>query len=291
MLVAAALLALVAGSVAGLAWSTADGRQEREECTGGECPTASVTPELEIEGDSNDEAASQWTPPVPPATPEITDAGPTVRQWVPGAARDGFLPTTTPSPTATATPEPDKPVYLTFDDGPHPQWTGAVLDALERHSATATFFVLGVNADAYPGLLTRARAIGKVANHSYNHIDLSEAARSTIEEQISWPLQAGSAACGRTSCCFRPPYGAYDAAVSEVAQALGFQLWLWDLDPRDWTTPGTGVIVDRVLRNVRSGSVILLHDGGGNRSQTAAALDILLPTLRGRGYEFRTLPC
>jgi peptidoglycan/xylan/chitin deacetylase (PgdA/CDA1 family) len=102
-----------------------------------------------------------------------------------------------------------------------------------------------------------------------------------------------SAAIGRATGarprCLRPPYGSVDAASADQARALGLRLTMWDVDPYDWRRPGAGVIAGRVLSRVRSGDVVLLHDGGGDRSQTVAALQQVLASLSARGFRFRAL--
>jgi peptidoglycan/xylan/chitin deacetylase (PgdA/CDA1 family) len=96
---------------------------------------------------------------------------------------------------------------------------------------------------------------------------------------------------GYTPRCLRPPYGAVNSRVYARADALGNKIRLWTVDPRDWSRPGTSVIVRRVLDNVRSGSIVLLHDGDGDRSQTVAALPTILKTLTARGYTFYRMWC
>ena len=98
-------------------------------------------------------------------------------------------------------------------------------------------------------------------------------------------------ALGYRPRCVRPPYGAYNSRISTIIANRGQRLILWTVDPRDWSRPGTWTIVNRVLANVRDGSRILLHDDGGDRSQTVAALDLLIPRLRARGYVLGLMAC
>jgi peptidoglycan/xylan/chitin deacetylase (PgdA/CDA1 family) len=96
-------------------------------------------------------------------------------------------------------------------------------------------------------------------------------------------------ATGFRPCLFRPPYGAYDSRVVSDARSLGMTTVNWDVDPTDWTTPGSEAIYQRVVSHVQPGSIVLMHDGGGNRSQTVAALPRIIQNLKGRGYHFSTV--
>ncbi|MFJ4184879.1 polysaccharide deacetylase family protein [Kitasatospora sp. NPDC089509] len=183
-----------------------------------------------------------------------------------------------------------KVVYLTFDDGPSPVYTPQILSILNRYGVHATFFELGENVAAHPSLTAQvARQGHSVQNHSWSHPDLRRLSGSSFDSQVGGTDRAIRAQTGRTPKCLRPPYGAVNGAVRSRAAALGKQVVLWSVDPADWSRPGTAAIRSRVLGNVRPGSVILLHDGGGNRSQTAAALPAILSTLKARGYSFATL--
>ena len=181
-------------------------------------------------------------------------------------------------------------VYLTFDDGPHPTWTPAVLDVLERHGVAATFFVLGQNVARYPEIIERMVAEGHEAeNHTFDHIWLSKAAREDIVTQVTSTDDALHAVAGSRVDpieCLRPPYAATNEYATRVAAELGKSIVLWSIDPQDWRRPGAEQISSHVLANVRPGAIILMHDGGGERSQTVAALEAVLEGLSGRGYAF-----
>jgi peptidoglycan-N-acetylglucosamine deacetylase len=182
---------------------------------------------------------------------------------------------------------PPKVVYLTFDDGPDPHWTPQILNVLAEYDASATFFVLGQAAASNRVLIHRMTAEGHgIANHSYNHASMAGMSFS----QFQWQVQATeNAVGGNMAPCLRPPYGAMDGNTRSFASALGYRIVLWDVDPQDWRQPGSGVIADRVVRNVRSGSIVLLHDGGGNRSQTVQALRSILAQLSAQGYQFEAV--
>jgi peptidoglycan-N-acetylglucosamine deacetylase len=183
-------------------------------------------------------------------------------------------------------------VYLTFDDGPSPKYTAQVLKILQAYKVRATFFVIGQNVKRYPALTRRIDQRGhSVQSHTWSHPNLTKVNWSTFKYQIRTTDRSVRAQTGYTPRCLRPPYGETNRLVARRATTLGKQIKLWSVDPRDWTRPGKSVIARRVLAKVQSGSVILLHDGGGNRSQTVAALPTILKTLKARGYGFRTLTC
>ncbi|MEV5963884.1 polysaccharide deacetylase family protein [Kribbella sp. NPDC051952] len=212
------------------------------------------------------------------------------------AARTPSRPT--PSPPAAAAAAPTKPplptkyVVLTFDDGPDVAYTPKILDILAKYDAKATFFEVGKNVVKHPELTKRIHAAGhSVENHTWTHADLRKLSATAFRQEVSSTDQAIRAQLGSTPACLRPPYGGVNATVRQRAKALGKDLVVWTIDSRDWTKPGTTAIVKRVLTSVHSGSVILMHDGGGNRSQTVAALPTILKSLKAQGYGFRTLTC
>ena len=180
--------------------------------------------------------------------------------------------------------------YLTFDDGPHPTWTPEVLDVLGRYDVTATFFVLGLNVTRYPQIIERMVDAGHEAeNHTFDHIWLSRAAREDIITQVTRTDDALHAVAGTRVDpieCLRPPYAATNERAVRTAAELGKAIVLWSIDPQDWRRPPAEQIASHVLANVRPGAIILMHDGGGERSQTVAALETVLDGLTGRGYAF-----
>lgn len=176
-----------------------------------------------------------------------------------------------------------KVIYLTFDDGPQHVFTPKVLAVLARHHAKATFFVLGREAAAYPELVETTRAQGHtIGNHTWDHPMLTKLTPQRIRQEIF---------SGVKSKCFRPPFRDTNPAVAAVAAANHQREVLWDIDTKDWEKPGAAKIERAILRGAHPGAVILLHDGGGNRTQTVAALDRALTQLTARGYTFRALPC
>jgi peptidoglycan/xylan/chitin deacetylase (PgdA/CDA1 family) len=197
-------------------------------------------------------------------------------------------PATMAAQAATAS----KYVYLTFDDGPHPRYTAQILAILRKYGVRATFFEVGQNVSRYPYLTRRADLYGNsVQNHTWSHPDLRHVTWATFKSQVQTTDRVIRAQTGSNPRCLRPPYGATNSLVSKRATALGKKIRRWSVDPRDWSRPGTSVIVRRVLAAVQSGSVVLMHDGGGNRSQTVAALPTILRTLKARGYTFYPIWC
>lgn len=208
-------------------------------------------------------------------------------------------PTTPPEPTATPATEPTvaapppsgavgRVVHLTFDDGPtDPQWTPQVLEVLARYNARATFFVLGQLVQRFPDLIQAEAAAGHaVANHTYDHHTLDGICREAFFQEI----QDTEAALGDWGTkCLRPPYGAIDAYTRAYAAELGYSIIMWDIDTRDWQRPGADVIASNVVAEVFPGAVVLFHDGGGDRSQTVAALEVILKTLSEQGYVFEVV--
>ncbi|MFJ8436659.1 polysaccharide deacetylase family protein [Kitasatospora sp. NPDC094019] len=183
-------------------------------------------------------------------------------------------------------------VYLTFDDGPSPRYTPQVLALLAQYGARATFFEIGQNVAAYPAVTRRVHDQGhSVQNHSWSHPDLRSLSKSAFDSQVSATDARIRASTGTTPSCLRPPYGAVNSAVRSGAARLGKTVQLWSVDPQDWARPGRAAIERRVLDRVTPGAVVLMHDGGGDRSQTVAALSNILRTLKARGYTFAPLPC
>ena len=175
-------------------------------------------------------------------------------------------------------------VYLTFDDGPHPRWTPQILTVLARYRAHATFFVIGQQAQGYPGLIDAIVNAGHtIGNHTFSHASLRGVGRERFVNEV----QRTQAVLGRAgTACLRPPYGAMDAATRGYAAELGYRIVRWDIDPRDWALRDAAPVASHVLQRVRPGSIVLLHDGGGPRAHTVAALDTILRQLSARGYRF-----
>ena len=175
-------------------------------------------------------------------------------------------------------------VALTFDDGPHPVYTPQLLDGLKERGVRATFFVVGENIPGNEEILKRMDAEGHlIGNHTYNHVKLSDldSARACAEvEKTNVLIQE---ATGKEPEFIRPPFGAWKKTME---CSLGMLPVLWDVDPLDWTTKNTALVVERVLKDTKPGDIILLHDY--YQSSVDAALEIV-DTLTQRGYEFVTV--
>jgi len=182
-------------------------------------------------------------------------------------------------------------VALTFDDGPDPQWTPKILDILKAANAKAAFFLVGMNAEKYPGLVNRIVNEGhEIGNHTYYHPNLALAWPEHVRLELNATQLLIETITGRATTLFRPPYAAdtQPSQISElmplrIAQELNYLVVLENIDPQDWAKPGADIILQRVKQQRRDGSIILLHDAGGDRSQTVAALPRILDWLHTRG--------
>jgi peptidoglycan/xylan/chitin deacetylase (PgdA/CDA1 family) len=188
---------------------------------------------------------------------------------------------------------PTKIAYLTFDDGPDPVYTPQVLDVLRHFGVPATFFVIGSRVEQHPEIVRAAVAAGHaIGNHTFTHPKLGESTKAVFDEEISATDQAMRAALagrGAPTAIMRPPYGSIDEHTEDYARSSGLRMVLWDVDPHDWSEPGAAHISRIVLANIQPGSVILMHDGGGDRSGTVSALATIVPALLEEGYTFGTI--
>jgi len=184
---------------------------------------------------------------------------------------------------------PLREVAIGFDDGPAPD-TPSFVTMLEKAHVQATFFMIGEQVrGAYTSMLLRELRDGDVlGDHTYTHPDLTLS--SEVRRQLARTIAAIRSLSGYTPCIFRPPYGHYNESVLATARSLGLATVLWNVDPGDWSLPGTAAIEQRVLAQVRPGSIIISHDGGGPRGETLAAYPLIFAALRRRGYRIVTIP-
>ena len=189
-------------------------------------------------------------------------------------------------------------VALTFDDGPDPDWTPKVLAVLAKYHVPATFFLVGGRVAENPGLTRAEVAAGdEVGIHTFTHDDLATASEWRRTFEFSLTQSAIDAAAGVSTPLLRPPYSAEpdaldneDWAALQDAGAHGYLVVLTNRDSQDWQRPGVAKIVANVLpAHGTPGLLVMMHDGGGDRSQTVAALDRLIPLLKARGYSFTTV--
>jgi cellulose synthase/poly-beta-1,6-N-acetylglucosamine synthase-like glycosyltransferase/peptidoglycan/xylan/chitin deacetylase (PgdA/CDA1 family) len=169
-------------------------------------------------------------------------------------------------------------IALTFDDGPDPRWTPLILDALRRHHARATFFVVGARVNEHPDLVRRIVAEGhELGVHTFTHTDLAAVPAWRQRLELDLTRNAIAAATGRTVRLLRPPYSSTPSALPDlgtVRAATGYLTVLADRDTEDWRRPGTDAIVAAALpTSTAMGAVVMLHDGGGDRAQTVAAVE------------------
>jgi cellulose synthase/poly-beta-1,6-N-acetylglucosamine synthase-like glycosyltransferase/peptidoglycan/xylan/chitin deacetylase (PgdA/CDA1 family) len=182
-------------------------------------------------------------------------------------------------------------VALTFDDGPDPRFTPAILDELRRAGVPATFFVIGVNAERAPDLVRRAWAEGhEIGNHSFTHPDVDVVGEARLQVELEATSRLVESLIGRRPLLYRPPSLAdieprtvAGATAFARAGSLGYLVVDADVDPRDWESPSAADLTRRVLAETHDGGVVLLHDGGGDRSTTLEALPAIIDGMRGRG--------
>ncbi|WP_445248877.1 polysaccharide deacetylase family protein [Microcoleus sp. OTE_8_concoct_300] len=185
-----------------------------------------------------------------------------------------------------------KVVALTYDDGPYPPYTNQLLDILDRYQVKATFFEIGRNIEKHPEIVKMIVARGdELANHSYSHKDMMFKPRefllSEIEKTDKLLQEVG---VKQDSISFRPPWGRRFVVLSYLLSQMHKKLIMWDVDSQDYEkTLTVEDIANRVIENVRSGSIVVMHDGGGDRSRTVAATQIIVKALLSKGYEFKTV--
>ncbi len=177
-------------------------------------------------------------------------------------------------------------IALTFDDGPGP-FTGQVLDVLARYGVVATFFCIGLHAHADPRMVQRIVDEGHlVANHTWSHPYLPDLTRHELADQLEQTSAAIARVTGAPPALFRPPYGGRSPEVMEGLAESGMVTALWDVDALDWAMPGQATIERTVIEQAGPGSVVLMHDGGADRSQTVAALPRIIERFGSDDYSF-----
>jgi peptidoglycan-N-acetylglucosamine deacetylase len=198
--------------------------------------------------------------------------------------------------TVNQVPLHQKVVALTFDDGPNPPYTNEIVDYLHSRHVVATFFVVGRAVQQYPDVVRDEVKDGNaLGNHSWDHAHLILERSPHIAREISQTDAAIQKAAGVTTRLFRPPFRERDYAVIAVARKMGYQVILWSVPlPGDWENPPPTVVRDRVLRYVKDGSIIVLHDGNrgksGDRHVSVEATKLIVEALQKQGYRFVTVP-
>jgi peptidoglycan-N-acetylglucosamine deacetylase len=179
---------------------------------------------------------------------------------------------------------------LTFDDGPGP-YTPRILSILRRTHTPATFFEVGIE-DRYFAASTRAivRMGDPIGDHTYDHRSMSTLSSAAQQRELLREASDMGDAGAPFPRLFRPPYGDWNARTLRLLHHWHMLMVLWSVDTDDWQLPGSAAIVDNALHGARPGAIILMHDAGGDRSQTAAALPTIIRDLRRRGYRLVTVP-
>ena len=188
-----------------------------------------------------------------------------------------------------------KKIALTFDDGPDRKYTPQILAILKKYNVPATFFLVGINANLNPGLVRQEFQQGsEVGSHTYTHPNIAEVSSNQLAFELDSTQRLIESILGRKTILFRPPYGEdIEPATPDQVGALvpvnsyGYYIVAMHIDPADWARPGVDNIVSRVLSGAKNGdgNVVLLHDGGGNRAETVAALPRIIEGLRKEGFQ------
>ena len=183
-----------------------------------------------------------------------------------------------------------KVIALTFDDGPWPESTAQVLDILKKNQIKGTFFLIGQNVKNYPGLVKREIAEGHIiGNHTWHHwyqFLNPQAAAYEIDHTADLIYQV----TGIKTNLFRPPGGLMHNGVASYARNSKYAIILWSSDSVDYSRPAVPKLINNVFKRAKPGGIVLMHDGGGNRSKTVQALPEIIANFRKQGYKFVTIP-
>lgn len=245
--------------------------------------TVTMAPGVQKESGGAIQYVSQWGKAGKKRVKTGETSGETVDVEVLEEAQDMIVSSRNPSPAD------GKYVALTFDDGPS-KYTPQILDILKEKGAKATFFNLGSQAQGNPeGSKAVVDAGQELASHTMAHQNLPKADRDTLRSEITSAASALKDASGEDVQMIRAPYGAFtDVEWARAGDLISCNV-LWNIDTLDWKRPGADVIQASALKGVRSGSIILMHDGGGNREQTVEALPGIIDSLHDQGYELVTV--
>ena len=183
-----------------------------------------------------------------------------------------------------------KKIALTFDDGPHPRLTPKILEILDKYKVRATFFTVGINVHYYPETFEKIVARGhEIGNHTYTHPHVSRVDKVTLRDEIERCESEIYEHSEYRTKLFRPPEGMVDTGITTLLKELDYKVILWDIDTRDWDHTPASEIADMIINRISSGDIILMHDYISYDSPTPEALEIFLPVLIERGYQFVTV--
>jgi peptidoglycan/xylan/chitin deacetylase (PgdA/CDA1 family) len=223
------------------------------------------------------------SPTVPPGAPHLARASSPPRA---GWAVPGSVIRNLDTAPGSRYRRGQKVIALTFDDGPSPVYTLPILRILAAARALASFEIIGLDGAVYMGILRAENTAGMVlVNHTWTHAGLA------LLPARGWPAEVDRTSgllrgvTGHPVRCLRPPYGLSDAAVDARLRVRGLAELHWDVDPSDYLRPGAAAIARRVLAALHPGAIVIMHDGGGNRSQTVAALPAIIRGIRAAGYQ------
>ncbi|MFE2429049.1 polysaccharide deacetylase family protein [Streptomyces sp. NPDC059373] len=278
---------------------------------GGGGRTTAATPRPRATTRTADPTVSPTAPTTAPAVPTATDpadaSGATAKAGNSATARPGRTATAPLIPGQTSTPDPKLPaprvnmdiahasdegqhaVNITIDDGPDPVWTPRILQVLKDNGVKAVFCMIGPEAAAHPEIVRQVVAAGhRLCDHSVSH-DTTMGEKSTAyqsKEILDAEQMIEQASGGVKPLYYRAPGGAFTPFSRQLAAAHGMRPLGWNVDSKDFERPGTAALVATVKNEISNGPTILFHDGGGDRSETVAALRKVLPWLRQQGYGF-----
>lgn len=187
----------------------------------------------------------------------------------------------------------EKIIALTFDDGPHPQYTPDILDLLDKYNIKSTFFVLGQFAEQHPDIIKRQSEEGhEIGNHTYSHINMKKVSKEKFEEEFNKTQEIILSLTGTESKVFRPLYGFCDEKALSIIDKHDCNVILWstEQDSKDWSNPKVDKIVTYTISNIKNGDIILFHDYVYfEKSNTLEALKLIIPELINKGYRFVTV--
>ncbi|MFD3449811.1 polysaccharide deacetylase family protein [Microbacteriaceae bacterium 4G12] len=189
-------------------------------------------------------------------------------------------------------PTSAKVIALTFDDGPNQDYTPQILSILKKHRAQATFFTVGRRMQENPRIAKRIAKEGhELGNHTMTHMYMKAMGVDQIKNEVNRAEKEIKKLQPNGQLLFRPPGGYVNPSLLQFAKEQGYTiiLWSWHQDTYDWSGPSAQKIANHVLGNARNGDIVLMHDGGGNRTQTVEALKIIIPALQQRGYKCITI--
>jgi peptidoglycan-N-acetylglucosamine deacetylase len=185
-----------------------------------------------------------------------------------------------------------KAIAFTFDDGPNPVYTPQVLEIFQKVNGKATFFIIGEQMETSPELVKKAAELGhEIGNHTYSHPKLTEINREKAESEIDQTAKIIEKWTGQRPALFRPPYLDFDEHTAQLLEGKGYQKMIGavNMEAADWDLPGVDFILEKSKSVIENGSILLFHDGYGDRSQTIEAVKILVEELTEQGYELVTV--